>query len=103
MVAWGDHLQDLEDIASAGGDPKALRDRPVLQDHLRFEWDAFWTLLSDRPAGHSTRIPFTAIDRYADRYGLETLDAFERFRSLMTQMNTAFNEASASRNADIPT
>jgi len=40
--------------------------------------EAFWTLCSDRPMtmGGMGAIPFTSIDRYADRYGFQDFPAF---------------------------
>ncbi|MFA7279818.1 MAG: hypothetical protein WC100_06960 [Sterolibacterium sp.] len=35
-------------------------------------------------------IPFTSIDVYARRYGIESVDDFDRFRILIHRMDTAF-------------
>jgi hypothetical protein len=99
MVAWGDQLQWLEDLGREEGvTPKALAERPALADHLELEWKAFWTLLSDRTPGPHGGIPFTAIDRYAERLGITGPDAFERFHTLISKMSAALTEAVAGTN-----
>jgi len=35
-------------------------------------------------------IPFSAIDRYAGRYGIDGIDAFERFRELIRAMDDEY-------------
>lgn len=64
----------------------------MLQPHVLFYWNAFWELCSDRPPGmaSTSRIPFTAIDRFARRYGIHDLDAFDRFRSIIREMDEAY-------------
>ena len=64
-----------------GVHPKALLERPELPDHLQFVWSAWWELHTDRPMGMAVGpIPFTAIDRYASRFGVDDADHFEAFR-----------------------
>lgn len=65
----------------------ALDARPEVADHLVFVWSAFWELGSDRAIGFAAGpIPFTAIDAYAVRYGIEDIDQFDRFRALIRAM-----------------
>lgn len=67
-------------------------------EHLQFTWSAFWDLNTDRPVGMGVGpIPFTAIDRYADRYGIEGLDAFDALRELIRAMDDAYLTWSAKR------
>lgn len=48
-------------------------------------------LSADRSIGFAMGpIPFTAIDCYAERYGIEGIDAFERFHALIRAMDTAY-------------
>lgn len=42
-------------------------------------------------------IPFGAIDRYADRYGIEGVDEFDAFRELIRAMDDAYLSWSAKR------
>lgn len=64
--------------------PAGYLDRPDIREGLDFIWDAFWSLSSDRQVGMGEGgIPFTAIDRYAQRYGMDRLDDFDRFQSLI--------------------
>lgn len=70
--------------------PRPLRTRPALRPELRPVWRGFIALCSDRPP--DGRIPFTAIDRYAARYGIDDPDEFERFHTLLVAMDQAFVE-----------
>lgn len=64
-----------------------------LREDLAFAWRAFHDLSGDRQMGMSLgRIPFTAIDRYADRFGIHATDEFERFMGLIRSMDVAFVE-----------
>ena len=63
----------------------------AVPEHLAFAWRAFWELSSDRSVGFGVGpIPFTAIARYADRYGVGERDAFERFLELIRGMDAAY-------------
>ena len=55
-------------------------------------WNAFFDLTGDRPAGMGFvgRIPFTSVDAYARRYGINHIDDFERFQRLLRIMDDAF-------------
>jgi len=64
--------------------PQGYFARPDLDPALEFVWDAFWILSSDRSFGMGEGpIPFAAIDRYAQRYGLDDLAFFDEFRTLI--------------------
>ncbi|MGA0561696.1 phage tail assembly chaperone [Ancylobacter sp. VNQ12] len=80
-----------------GETPKPLRERPRVPGYLTFEWRAFHVLLSDRAPGIHGAIPFSSLDRYAARFGLDDPEAFERFHALMSAMNATFSEVLASR------
>lgn len=62
------------------------------EPHLAFAWRAFHDLSGDRALGYGTvgRIPFTAVDRYAARFGVSGADEFERFFALVRAMDIAF-------------
>jgi hypothetical protein len=65
--------------------------RPRLHPALQIYWDAFWELSADRQVGMAIgRIPYTAIDRYAVRYGIEDVDEFDTFREIMRSMDAEF-------------
>ncbi len=54
---------------------------------------AFWTLSPDRPAGFVLgHIPFTAIDRYAVRFGINSPDDFCLFLRLIRALDTKYLE-----------
>jgi hypothetical protein len=75
-------------------------DRPTLRPELSFYYNAFWILRSDRTLENGP-IPFTAIDRFADRYGVCGTEAFERLRILVTRMMDRYRqkESAAHRQA----
>lgn len=55
-----------------------------------FEWEAFGALSTDRPVGFARgAIPWSSIDRYAQRYGLDD-DDFGRFQRLIRAMDAAY-------------
>jgi hypothetical protein len=60
-------------------------DPPTLRPDLSFYYGAFWILLSDRITENGP-IPFTAIDRFAERYGVRETESFDRLRILVTRM-----------------
>nr|WP_246659473.1 hypothetical protein [Ancylobacter moscoviensis] len=64
---------------------------------LEFEWRAFWALSSSRSSGPHGVIPFASVDRYAERYGIDDVDRFERFQGLIAAMGAALNDAVNSR------
>jgi hypothetical protein len=69
--------------------PAALADRPLLFDHLIFVWEAFNALSGDRQSGLGVigQIPFVAIDRFADRYGIADRDEFACFHGHIKAMD----------------
>lgn len=66
--------------------------------HLDFVWSAFWDLSNDRPIGLGSvgAIPWSAIDRYAERYGVRDPDAFDRFCRLIRGLDTEWRARAAS-------
>lgn len=71
--------------------PEGYLDRPEVQPESAFVWDAFWSLSSDRPTGMSTGpIPFSAVDRFAQRYGIDDLDEFDGFRSIIRAIDAEY-------------
>jgi hypothetical protein len=93
-VEWGDKEQWLRDIAAEDGKaPKALLAQPEIAPHLKTAWRAFWALVDDRQTGAmggASGIPFTAIDRYAARYGVDDPDAFDRFAQRIRVIDAAY-------------
>jgi hypothetical protein len=83
-----------------GEEPSALKRRPELRPYLTSIWNAFLALSGDRQvgaAGSVQRIPFTAIDRYAERYGIDNGDEFERFHALMSRLDAAYLQWAATK------
>lgn len=91
-MQWGKDLQFLLDLYEETGKmPRALETRVELPEHLDFFWDAFWECSTDRKLGFGAlgEIPFSALDRYANRFGVVG-PAFDRFRYLLRRMDTAY-------------
>jgi hypothetical protein len=59
--------------------------------HLLFYADAFWRLNGDRQIGMGLGpIPFSAIDRYATRYGITEVDEFDYFLRLIKVQDSEY-------------
>lgn len=69
--------------------PSALAARPTIETHLDFVWRAFNALSGDRQTiqGWVGQIPFTAIDRFANRYGIDDRDEFDVFHEQIKAMD----------------
>lgn len=82
---WGDKPPQLIEMLMQSDDVAGIQrylDRPTLQDHLGFYWGVFWDL-----ANHEG-IPFADLDRYAARYGIEDVDEFDRFATVVRRLNS---------------
>lgn len=56
-----------------------------------FHWNAFWDLGKDRAFGFGVGpIPWSAIDRYAQRHQIDDPDEFDRFNLLVSAMDREF-------------
>ncbi len=69
-----------------------MQDRVTPDPRHLTVWSAFFDLCGDRPAGMGFvgQIPFSAVDRYAARYGITDIDEFETFQSLLRVMDAAY-------------
>lgn len=71
--------------------PEEYLNPPELWPHLRFYWDAFTTLGTDRSVGMAEGpIPFSAVDRYARRYGIDDIDDFDVFLRIMRGLDAEY-------------
>lgn len=73
--------------------PAFMVERPEIWPHLLLYSEAFTDLSTDRPLGAlggAGPIPWTALDRYAARHGIDDLDAFERFRRMIRAQDGAY-------------
>lgn len=78
--------------------PAFMLERPDLWPHLALYSEAFAQLTTDRPLGALGgvgSIPWSALDRYAARLGLDDLDEFERFQKLIRAQDRAYLEHAA--------
>lgn len=75
------------------GDPTPFWDqRPQSPEMLSWVWRAFDALITCRSVGMAEGpIPWTAVDRYAQRYGIDG-DAFEMLSAWVRIMERAVNE-----------
>lgn len=63
-----------------------------------FYFEAFWELSSDRQIGMGLgEIPFSAIDRYAVRYKIVSVDRFDEFRRVMRRMDAEYRSLATSK------
>lgn len=87
-------------IADSDQDPAVIADMrnpPVLPAHLQFYMNAFWDLAC------FDGIRFSELDAYAARYGVDGLDHFHRFKTLVTRLNSKWVEmtrAAMTKDAD---
>lgn len=91
-MQWGGEVEFLEDVEEILGRPtQALESRPELPADLQLFLDAFHDLSGDRQIGFGAvgSITFTAIDRYAERHGIEG-DDFERLKLLIKELDGVF-------------
>lgn len=72
-----------------GSSPPALVAQPEIPEHLSFFWGAFWALNGDRPLGFGLPGPIAwiAIDRFAERAGIEGAEQFERLVRLVRALD----------------
>ena len=95
-LEWGHRVKWLQEIAEEEGvTPLALLARPMLPAELVFAWQAFWDLYGDRQFGFGCLGPiqWTALDRYAQRFGIAAPDDFERLQARVRVLDDAFREA----------
>ncbi len=80
------------ELAAEGKTVKALDSRPELQTYLITIWDAYTSLDRDRQITMSGPgpIPFSSIDRYARRYGIDEIGEFDRFRRMIMAMDAEY-------------
>jgi len=78
-----------ERMAEKGQGP--LANEPEVPYAGREAWDAFQRLSGGRSIGMGAvgGIPFEAVDRYAERYGVQD---FETFHRLVTALDQAYTE-----------
>lgn len=76
-----------------------LQNEPELAEYLDFEWRAFHEVSRDRQIGFGLGpIPWTTVDRYAERHLIDDPDSFERFSKLIFAMDDAYRANHAEKN-----
>ena len=78
--------------------PAFMLERPDLWPHLALYSEAFAQLTTDRPLGALGgvgSIPWSALDRYAARHGIDDPDEFERFQKLIRAQDRAYLDHAA--------
>lgn len=79
-------------LAEDGPVPAALANKPEIEDGLDWYLAAFWDLTHDRQMGAmggAGGIPWTAIDRYADRH---EIDEFDTFKTVLKALDGVYLE-----------
>lgn len=70
--------------------PESIKNAPRLLEGLGFYYTAFQELSTDRPVGMGVgQIPWTSIDRFAERHGLEE-EEYDSFLYLIRRMDEEF-------------
>lgn len=70
-----------------------MLNKPEINAGLSWYLGAFWDLTSDRhigAMGGTGSIPFTSLDRYASRYEIDGVDAFDRFRVILKALDAEY-------------
>lgn len=83
--------------------PPEYNSQPELWLEAEFYWKAFSDVSSDRGVGMGMGpIPFSAILRYAELYGIGDLDEFERLRQIVSEIDSEYLSLNApkDRNGD---
>ena len=71
---------------------------PELDEGYRFAYEAFNALSTDRQVGFGVGpIPWSAIDQFAQRYGIVDIDEFERLNYLIRVMDGVYLEDAAAK------
>jgi len=70
-----------------------------MPEYLGFFWRSFWAVHADRSM-ETGRISFLAIDRYADRYGIQGTDNFDRLRAFIEAMDGEYIRYRNSKNTE---
>lgn len=74
-----------------GFEPPSLQNRPRIEEHHAWAWDAFNAVSSDRSFGFGPGpIPFGAIDRYATRMGIDDPDQFVTLVEILRELDRAY-------------
>lgn len=100
-MEWGASAEWLREMhAEEGGPlPPALAREPRIPEPLLFYWNAFWDLSTDRPMtfGGAGAIPWSAIDRWADRHGVAGPESFARLLFLIRALDRVWLEDAEKR------
>jgi len=97
-MEWGDKIEWLQDLEEEDGKtPAALLRQPELSPDLEVVLTAFSRLSRDRAVGFALGpIPWSSIDRYAERHGIDG-DAMDRLSFLLMRMDGAYLKCVAGR------
>lgn len=68
--------------------PKFLQDKPELNELLIWYWESFWELSTTR--NDMGQIPWTAINEYANRWGINSDTEFDTFIYFIRSMDSVF-------------
>lgn len=80
--------------------PPPLASRPDLEDHLAPVWTAFWDLQGERrisPSGMVRPLPWTAVERWAERFGWADPDGFDWLWSRLQGLDRDYLDFEAAR------
>jgi hypothetical protein len=96
-LTWGKDNTDDKIAAAAREEgyatPETIQDQPRVELYDQIYWDCFNDLCGTRPVGQTVGwIPWTAINDWAKRNGIDDPDEFEVLKKLVVQMDVAWIE-----------
>jgi len=75
---WGEHLENLTNLAEAGKNVKVLENRPILLQGLGFYLNAYDQLQYDRPVGMSVgAIPWSSVINWCKLHRIYDINEIE--------------------------
>lgn len=92
-MTWGPQVKFLEGLKEQGMDPPALRNRPVVEGHLRYYQEVFSELTDSRgysQSGVPLHIPISEYGAYCEFFGIRSITERERLFRMIRAMDRAF-------------
>lgn len=85
-LTFGPHQDQIAAAAEEMGQPipETVSDRPEIRPDLEIYWEAYMDLNGTRASGFGLGpIPWTALDRFAARHGLDDPEEFQNLKEIV--------------------